>query len=71
MTGLGMILLGGEGNIGDPGTGKFLQDVLDQFATLVGRLWPAAEGIAAQRAVMRDPLTRITKDGRCGRRQRA
>ncbi len=51
MTGLGMILLGGEayvtfkpnlidehGNIGDDGTRKFLQDFIDRFATLVGRL---------------------------------
>ena len=51
MTGLGMILLGGEayitfkpnlvdeqGNIGDESTRKFLQGFLDQFAFLVGRL---------------------------------
>jgi chromate reductase, NAD(P)H dehydrogenase (quinone) len=51
MTGLGLILLGGEayitfkpdlidaqGNIGDENTRKFLQDFLDRFATLVGRL---------------------------------
>ncbi len=51
MTGLGMILLGGEayvtfkpnlideyGNIGDEGTKDFLQDFVDRFATLVERL---------------------------------
>jgi chromate reductase, NAD(P)H dehydrogenase (quinone) len=51
MTGLGMILLGGEayvtfkpnlidehGNIGDDGTKKFLQGFVDRFATLVERL---------------------------------
>ncbi len=51
MTGLGMILLGGEayvtfkpnlvddhGNIGDEATRKFLQDFIDRFAFLVGRL---------------------------------
>ena len=51
MTGLGMILLGGEayvtfkpnlvddhGNVGDEATRKFLQGFLDQFAFLVGRL---------------------------------
>jgi chromate reductase, NAD(P)H dehydrogenase (quinone) len=51
MTGLGMTLLGGEayvtfkpnlvdehGNIGDETTRKFLQDFIDRFATLVGRL---------------------------------
>jgi len=51
MTGLGMILLGGEayvtfkpnlidehGNIGDEGTKNFLQDFVDRFATLVERL---------------------------------
>lgn len=51
MTGLGMILLGGEayitfkpnlvddqGNITDENTRKFLQDHIDRFAFLVGRL---------------------------------
>ena len=51
MTGLGMILLGGEayitfkpnliddhGNIGDESTQKFLQGFIDRFATLVERL---------------------------------
>ena len=51
MTGLGVILLGGEayvtfkqnlvddqGNIGDEGTRQFLQGFIDRFATLVGRL---------------------------------
>jgi chromate reductase, NAD(P)H dehydrogenase (quinone) len=51
MTGLGMILLGGEayitfkpnliddqGNIGDETTQKFLQSFVDRFATLVGKL---------------------------------
>ena len=51
MTGLGMILLGGEayvtfkpnlvddhGNVGDEATRKFLQDHVDRFAFLVGRL---------------------------------
>jgi len=51
MTGLGLTLLGGEayvtfkpnlvdehGNIGDESTRKFLQDFVDRFATLVGRL---------------------------------
>ena len=51
MTGLGMILQGGEayvtfkpdlvddqGNIGDESTRKFLQGFLDQFASLVGHL---------------------------------
>ncbi len=60
MTGLGMTLLGGEayvtfkpnliderGDIGDEGTKKFLQDFVDRFATLVGRLSPAAERSAA------------------------
>ncbi len=54
MTGLGMILLGGEayvtfkpnlidadGNVGDESTRKFLRDFVDRFATLVGRLAPA------------------------------
>ena len=60
MTGLGMTLLGGEayvtfkpnlidehGDIGDEGTKKFLQDFVDRFATLVGRLSPVAERSAA------------------------
>ena len=51
MTGLGMILLGGEayitfkpnlideqGNIADESTQKFLQGFIDRFASLVGRL---------------------------------
>jgi chromate reductase len=51
MTGLGMILLGGEayitfkpnliddhGNIGDESTQKFLQGFIDRFATLIERL---------------------------------
>jgi chromate reductase len=51
MTGLGMILLGGEayvtfkqnlvddqGNIGDEGTRQFLQGFIDRFATLARRL---------------------------------
>ena len=51
MTGLGMMLLGGEayvtfkpnlvdedGNIGDEGTRKFLQDFVDRFAAMVRRL---------------------------------
>jgi chromate reductase, NAD(P)H dehydrogenase (quinone) len=54
MTGLGMILLGGEayitfkpnliddnGTIGDEGTKKFLHDFVDRFAHLVARLAPA------------------------------
>lgn len=53
MTGLGMILLGGEayvtfkpnlidehGNIGDDSTKKFLADFVDRFADLVSRLAP-------------------------------
>src|SRR5271163_1098936 len=53
---LGMILLGGEayvtfkpnliddqGNISDESTKKFLQDFVDRFAHLVGRLAPIAE----------------------------
>ena len=53
MTGLGMILLGGEayvtfkpgliddqGKIADEATRKFLQDFVDRFAVLVGRLAP-------------------------------
>jgi len=60
MTGLGMILLGGEayvtfkpnlidehGNIGDEGTKKFLQGFVDRFATLVERLAPAGTRSAA------------------------
>lgn len=60
MTGLGMILLGGEayvtfkpdliddqGNIGDEATRKFLQDFVDRFALLVGRL---AQGSATRSA---------------------
>jgi chromate reductase len=60
MTGLGMILLGGEayitfkpnliddqGNIGDDSTRKFLQGFADRFAALVGRLSPQAERSAA------------------------
>jgi chromate reductase, NAD(P)H dehydrogenase (quinone) len=60
MTGLGMILLGGEayinfkpnlvdehGNIGDEGTRNFLQGFLDRFAALVGRLSGEAARTAA------------------------
>lgn len=60
MTGLGMILLGGEayvtfkpnlidehGNIGDESTKKFLQGFVDRFATLVERLAPGAKRSAA------------------------
>jgi chromate reductase len=60
MTGLGMILLGGEayvtfkpnlidehGTIGDDSTGKFLQDFVDRFALLVRRLAPVAQASAA------------------------
>ena len=60
MTGLGMILLGGEayvtfkpnlideqGNIGDEGTKRFLTDFVDRFAHLVTRLAPAAQASAA------------------------
>lgn len=60
MTGLGMILLGGEayvtfkpnlldgdGNVGDESTRKFLQDFVDRFAALVARLAPAAQRTAA------------------------
>jgi len=60
MTGLGMILLGGEayvtfkpdlinehGNVGDESTKKFLQDFVDRFALLVTRLAPAAQASAA------------------------
>ena len=60
MTGLGMILLGGEayvtfkpnlideqGNIGDESTKKFLQGFVDRFATLVERLAPAGTRSAA------------------------
>jgi chromate reductase len=60
MTGLGMILLGGEayvtfkpdlidehGNIGDDSTKKFLADFVDRFADLVTRLAPAAAQASA------------------------
>jgi chromate reductase len=60
MTGLGMILLGGEayvtfkpnlidqhGHIADEGTKKFLHDFVDRFAFLVTRLAPAAQASAA------------------------
>ncbi len=60
MTGLGMILLGGEayvtfkpnlidehGNIGDENTKKFLQGFVDRFASLVERLAPAQKRSAA------------------------
>jgi len=60
MTGLGMILIGGEayitfkpnlidehGNIGDDGTKKFLADFIDRFADLVRRLTPAAAQASA------------------------
>ena len=58
MTGLGMILLGGEvtfkpdlidehGDIGDEGTRKFLADFIDRFAHLVTRLAPVAQASAA------------------------
>jgi len=60
MSGLGMILLGGEayitfkpnlidehGNIGDENTKKFLQGFVDRFATLVERLAPAQKRSAA------------------------
>jgi chromate reductase len=60
MTGLGMILLGGEayvtfkpnlidehGNIGDDSTKKFLADFVDRFADLVRRLAPAAAQASA------------------------
>jgi len=60
MTGLGMILLGGEayvtfkpdlidehGNIGDESTKKFLVDFADRFAVLVSRLAPAAAQASA------------------------
>jgi len=60
MISLGMTLLGGEayvtfkpnlidehGNIGDESTQKFLQDFVDRFATLVGRLSPKVERMAA------------------------
>jgi chromate reductase len=40
-------LVDGEGNIGDETTKKFLQDFVDRFATLVGRLSPQAERSAA------------------------
>ena len=60
MTGLGMILLGGEayvtfkpnlidedGTIGDEATKKFLQDFVARFAHLVSRLAPVAQASAA------------------------
>jgi chromate reductase len=60
MTGLGMILLGGEayvtfkpdlidehGNIGDDSTKKFLADFVDRFADLVTRLAPAVAQASA------------------------
>jgi chromate reductase len=60
MTGLGMILLGGEayvtfkpdlidehGNIGDDNTKKFLADFVDRFADSVSRLAPAAARASA------------------------
>jgi chromate reductase len=60
MTGLGMILLGGEafitfkpnliddhGNIGDESIEKFLRDFVDRFAHLVTRLAPVAQASAA------------------------
>jgi chromate reductase, NAD(P)H dehydrogenase (quinone) len=60
MTGLGMILLGGEayvtfkpnlinehGDIGDEGTKRFLADFVDRFADLVSRLAPAAAQASA------------------------
>jgi chromate reductase len=60
MTGLGMILLGGEayvtfkpdlidehGNIGDDSTRKFLADFVDRFADLVSRLAPATAAQAS------------------------
>ena len=60
MTGLGMILLGGEayatfkptlidehGAIGDEATNKFLQDFVDRFAHLVSRLAPVVRVSAA------------------------
>jgi chromate reductase, NAD(P)H dehydrogenase (quinone) len=60
MTGLGMILLGGEayvtfkpdlidehGNIGDDSTKKFLEDFVDRFAYLVTRLARAPQASAA------------------------
>jgi chromate reductase len=60
MTGLGMILLGGEayvtfkpdlidrhGDIGDDSTRKFLGDFVDRFADLVSRLAPSAARASA------------------------
>ena len=60
MTGLGMILLGGEayitfkpnliddqGNIADDSTRTFLQGFIDRFTALVSRLAPAAQRSAA------------------------
>ena len=59
MTGLGMILLGGEayitfkpnlvvdqGNITDENTRKFRQDHIDRFAFLVGRLTTGAGALS-------------------------
>ena len=73
MGGLGMILLGGEayitfkpnliddqGNIGDEGTRKFLQDFVDRFATLAGAtvLGRARRGIGgAEMTVVQRVLT--------------
>jgi chromate reductase, NAD(P)H dehydrogenase (quinone) len=63
MTGLGMILLGGEayvtfkpdlidehGNIGDDNTKKFLADFVDRFADLVSRLATATAAAPASAA---------------------
>jgi chromate reductase, NAD(P)H dehydrogenase (quinone) len=60
MTGLGMILLGGEayitfkpnlvdahGALADASSKKFLADFVDRFAMLVARLAPAAQASAA------------------------
>jgi len=60
MTGLGMILIGGEayitfkpnlidehGNIGDDSTKKFLADFVDRFADLVSRLAPTTAQASA------------------------
>jgi chromate reductase, NAD(P)H dehydrogenase (quinone) len=60
MTGLGMILLGGEayvtfrpnlidedGHIADDISRKFLQDFVDRFALLVSKLAPMAQASAA------------------------
>jgi len=40
-------LIDAEGNIGDETTKKFLQDFVDRFAVLVGRLAPAEQRSAA------------------------